>query len=312
VTERKGVLVGVTAGKALVGHVEEGEVVARLDSVGDLDPLLLSWVNTGWVVGASMEQDNATLGHGLDIGNHALKVEANGVLVVVAVLLDLQAGVLEDGIVVGPRGSGDVDGLCAGVVTLEEGATNAERTRARDGLGDGDAVFVQWSRVGAVGELEGSLGEVGNTGDASILLVQVRLDDLLLGFLDGGKHVGLALVIAVRTNTYTGQLPCLDQEHMGLQTQVDFLRVAVGLECFGDTQNSLGGVAVSDYYSCLFHATLNTYILRNRLVSAYSIGAPMARGTYWRSLGYLRPDGDSSDAALERELLGGRLAQRGS
>jgi hypothetical protein len=91
VAERKGVLVGVATGKALVGHVEEGKVVARLDGIGNLDPLVLGGINTSWVVGAGVEQDNAALGHGLDVGDHSLKVEANGVLVVVAVLLDLQA-----------------------------------------------------------------------------------------------------------------------------------------------------------------------------------------------------------------------------
>jgi hypothetical protein len=58
---------------------------------------------------------------------------------------------------------------------------------------------------------------------------------------------------------------------------------------------------------------MHTYILEIRLVSVHvSNGSSMARGTHWRALGYLRPDGDSSDAALEGQLLGGRLAQRGS
>lgn len=102
VTESEGVLGGVTTGKALVGHVEEGEVVTSLDSLSNLGPLLLGGVYTSRVVGTGVEQDNAVLGHGLDVGNHSLKVKANGVLIVVAVLLDLQTGVLEDGIVVGP------------------------------------------------------------------------------------------------------------------------------------------------------------------------------------------------------------------
>lgn len=102
VTESEGVLGGVTTGKALVGHVEEGVVVASLDSLSDLNPLLLGRVYTSRVVGTGVEQDNAVLGHGLDVGHHAVKVEANGVLVVVAVLLDLEAGVLEDSVVVGP------------------------------------------------------------------------------------------------------------------------------------------------------------------------------------------------------------------
>ena len=102
VAQSKGVLVSVTAGETLVGHIEEGEVSLVLDDLADLLPLLLGRVNTGGVVGAGMEQEDATLGSGLDVGNQALEVEADGVLVVVAVLLDLEAGIAEDGLVVGP------------------------------------------------------------------------------------------------------------------------------------------------------------------------------------------------------------------
>lgn len=102
VAERESILVGVARGEALVGHVEEGVVVALLDSIADLLPLLLSRVNTSGVVCAGVEQDNAALGHGLDVGDHAIKVKADGVLVVVTVLLDLKTAVGEDSLVVGP------------------------------------------------------------------------------------------------------------------------------------------------------------------------------------------------------------------
>ena len=88
VAERVGILVGIARGEALVSHVEEGVVVALLDSVADLPPLLLGRVNTSRVVCAGVEKDNAALGHGLDVGDHSIEVEADGVLVVVAVLLD--------------------------------------------------------------------------------------------------------------------------------------------------------------------------------------------------------------------------------
>ena len=37
---------------------------------------------------------------------------------------------------------------------------------------------------------------------------------------------------------------------------------------------------------------------------------PIAFATYWRTLRYLRPSGDSSDTGPERQLLSRRLAQR--
>jgi len=87
------------------------------------------------------------------------------------------------------------------VVTLEEGATNAEGTGAGNGLGDSDAVLGERLRVRAVGKLESSLGELGDTGDAGVFLVKGGVNDLLLGLLDRGQDVGLALVVAVGTNT---------------------------------------------------------------------------------------------------------------
>ena len=249
VTEGEGILVGVARSEALVGHVEEGVVLALLDGVGDLHPLLLSRVDTGGVVGAGVEQDNAALGHGLDVGDHAIEVQANSVLVVVPVLLDLEAGVLEDGGVVRPRGSGDIDGLRVRVVALEEGAADAKGTGTGDGLGDGDAVLGERSRVAAVGQLESSLGELGDTGDARVLLVEGRVDDLLLGLLHRGQHVRLALVVAVGADTCAQSVAPLQELALrgGLLTQVDLLGVAVGLEGLCDAQNGL--VANGKLYS---------------------------------------------------------------
>lgn len=102
VADGEGILVDVTAGETLVGHVEEAVVALSLDGSLNLLPLLGRWVDTGGVVGTGVEEEDALLGSGLDVGDETLKVETNGVLVVVPVLLNLQAGVGEDGAVVGP------------------------------------------------------------------------------------------------------------------------------------------------------------------------------------------------------------------
>lgn len=192
------VLVDVAAGEALVGHVEEAVVALRLDGGLDLLPLLDGRVDAGGVVGAGVEEEDALLGRGLEVGEQALKVEADGVLVVVAVLLDGQAGVLEDGGVVGPGRGRDVDLLGARVEALEEGGADAQGAGAGDGLRDGEAV--EGGAVLAVGQDGGGLGELGHSGDAGVFLVQPRGDDLLLGLADGGEDVWLALVIAVGTD----------------------------------------------------------------------------------------------------------------
>lgn len=138
----KGILVSVTAGKALVGHVEEGEVVLLLHDIANLAPLSLGGVNTGGVVGTGVQEDDALLGGGLDVGDQTLEVKTNGLLVVVAVLSDLEAGVREDSLVVGPTGVGKVDLLRAGVELLQERTTDTEGTGTGDGLGDDETVVL--------------------------------------------------------------------------------------------------------------------------------------------------------------------------
>lgn len=199
-TDSEGVGVRVTAGEALVGHVEEGQVTLGQADLRDLLPLLGGRVDTSRVVGAGMEKESRAGRRLLEVLNHALEVKANGVLVVVTVVLDLEARVLEDGLVVGPRRGRDADLLLARVPAVEELSTNAQGTGAGDGLGDGDAVE-HWGVV-AVGELGGGGRELGDTSDAGVLLVHLVVDDAPLSLADGGEDVGLAGVITVRANTW--------------------------------------------------------------------------------------------------------------
>ena len=199
IADGKGVLVDVAGSEALVGHVEEGVVALVLDDGLDLLPLLGGGVDTGGVVGAGVEEEDGVVGGGLEVADQTLEVEPDGVLVVVSILGDLETGVTEDGAVVGPRGGGDVDLLGSGEEAGEEGTADAEGTGTRDGLGDDETV--KGGAVLAIGENGGSLGELGHTGDAGVLLVQTVVDDLVLGLANGREHVRLALVIAVGTDT---------------------------------------------------------------------------------------------------------------
>jgi hypothetical protein len=220
VADSESILVGVTASKTLVGHVEEGKVLLLLDDIGDLLPLLLGGIYTSRVVGAGVEKEDTAVRGSLDVSNHTLEVETDSLLVVVAVLLDLKTGVVEDSLVVSPRRLRDVDLLLAREELGEESSSDTKSTGTRDGLGDGDAV--QGGAVGAVGQLGSGGRELGDTGDASVLLIHLRLNDLLLGLAHGGENVRLASIVTV-----------------GTDTQVDLLVELVGLEGFGDTKNSL-------------------------------------------------------------------------
>lgn len=60
-TDGKRILGDISAGKALVGHVEEGEQVAFLEDGGHFSPLLRPGINTGWVVSAGVQKDDGSL-----------------------------------------------------------------------------------------------------------------------------------------------------------------------------------------------------------------------------------------------------------
>lgn len=263
VSRGKRIAVRVTAGKALVGHVEEGKVLLLLHDVADLAPLRLGRVDTGRVVRTGVQQDDALVRGGLEVRDQALKVQANGVLVVVAVLRDLEAGVLEDGIVVRPAGGGDIDLLRVRVEAREERTTDAQGAGAGDGLGNGETVLLDGGGVGAVGQLGRSLGEGGDTGDAGVLLVEAGGNNLVLGGADGRQDVRLALVVTCadgRCQYCSEQGKKKTADNAGRHTvsshaQVDLLLERVGLESFSDTQDGvLAVLSVSN--GCRLHLTV--------------------------------------------------------
>lgn len=60
-TDSSSVLGGVSRGESLVSHVEEGEVVVLEEELGQFGPLFGSGIDSSWVVGTCMKQDNALL-----------------------------------------------------------------------------------------------------------------------------------------------------------------------------------------------------------------------------------------------------------
>ena len=117
-------------------HVEQRQMLPRPDNLLQLSPLLLRRVNPRRVLRTHVQQHYTPLGRLFNVLLHALKVQADGVLVEVAVPHDLETGLLSDGQVGAPGGVGKVDGLGAWVVVREKGGSYAEGTGARDGLGD--------------------------------------------------------------------------------------------------------------------------------------------------------------------------------
>ena len=58
--ETIGILIKVTGGEALISGIEEGVKLAALADVSNLLPLGVCWVNTGGVVGTSVEKDDGS------------------------------------------------------------------------------------------------------------------------------------------------------------------------------------------------------------------------------------------------------------
>lgn len=119
------ILVGVTASKTLVGHVEERVMLPLFHGLANLCPLLLGRVDTGRVMCTSVQQYHTASGCRFDVGEHTFKVEADCIFVVIAVFLNLKTGVLEHRVMVCPAGRGYVDFLRTRIEALEKCSANA-------------------------------------------------------------------------------------------------------------------------------------------------------------------------------------------
>lgn len=134
-----------TRREALVGTVEEGELLPLLHNCCDLLPLVLRGVNACGVVCASVEEDNASFRCRFECADQAVKVKTLGLFAEVWVVLDGEVNVGEDLVVVCPCWRTEVDCLgfrCGGVVKLlEEETTKVVGASAGDGLEGGDTLL---------------------------------------------------------------------------------------------------------------------------------------------------------------------------
>ena len=128
-----GILDKVSGGESLVGGVEEWVKLLLFHNLSDLLPLFHSWVNSGGVVCTRVEQDPASLLGLLEVLNHSLEVESSSGWVVVGIFNPVEAGSLDDGVVVSPRWLGDED--FSWDVVGDEFESNSEGSSSGQGLG---------------------------------------------------------------------------------------------------------------------------------------------------------------------------------
>eukprot|EP00197_Chlamydomonas_leiostraca_P002638 CAMPEP_0202857014 /NCGR_PEP_ID=MMETSP1391-20130828/107_1 /ASSEMBLY_ACC=CAM_ASM_000867 /TAXON_ID=1034604 /ORGANISM="Chlamydomonas leiostraca, Strain SAG 11-49" /LENGTH=364 /DNA_ID=CAMNT_0049535757 /DNA_START=1505 /DNA_END=2599 /DNA_ORIENTATION=+ len=147
------VALAVARRKALVRHVEEGEVALVAHEAGDLAPLLRGGVHARGVVRARMQQEHRPAGRGHDVLAQPVKVQAARLRLVVPVRGLRHARVRPDVVVVGPGGHGDVD-LGLGHVPLLEVCKQAAGSRARQRLHRGHLARRHHGRRLAVRQLD--------------------------------------------------------------------------------------------------------------------------------------------------------------
>ena len=201
VSEGKGIVINVSGSESLVSHVKEGEVSLFLAQVGELLPLLMSRVDSSRVVSTSVQENDRVVGSVPQVLLHALKVQTDGFLVKVLVLLDLETRVLGNGNVVAPCRPRQVDGLCMRVEPGQKGHTDPQCTSSRDGLGGSDSLFLDRCAILAICQLDRELGKVCQTSNGKVLLVCQCLVQSLFGLNDRGQNVWLAVSITLCIST---------------------------------------------------------------------------------------------------------------
>lgn len=120
--------------EAEVGRVEDGEDPPRADDVCNGAPLLARRVAAGRVVCARVEDDGGVGLRSAQGGEVGVKVKGAGGVIVVRQPLDSEAHGLEEELVVGPGGRGDVDVPDVGAGLLQSHACQQQRARAGEGL----------------------------------------------------------------------------------------------------------------------------------------------------------------------------------
>jgi len=116
---------------------------AYLDDLRDLLPLFPRRIDSSRVVSASVQQNDTTFIHRLQILLQTFEIQPNRLLVIVRVSLDFETWILENWNVVTPSWGGEVDRFRVGIVTGEESTSDTESTSSGEGLSDCDL----WERT---------------------------------------------------------------------------------------------------------------------------------------------------------------------
>ena len=222
-TETVCILVEAARGEALVCGIKEWVELSALADISNLLPLSLSGVDAGRVVSAGVQKHARAGLSSVEISDHASDIETLGLLVEVAVLAHGDASRGEHLVVVAPGRVAHVEG--AGSELSEELSNDAQSASTGQGLHGSDSCVADEGAVEAEEDTLGALAELSETIDGQILLIKSGIsDNCCLSLADDGEDVGLAVVVAV-----------------GTDTKVDLLGVLVGLEALSQTEDRVSG-----------------------------------------------------------------------
>lgn len=223
VSETVGIFVEATGGETLVGGVEEGEERVLGANFGDSVPLFFSGVNTGGVVGTSVEQDSGSSLGFTEIFNHTFDINSFCFGFEVSIFVGNKTSSGENCVVVSPGGLTDVERCLSEF--LEEFTNNAEGTSSGEGLGTDNSSTVDIGVIPTEQDTSGSLVEICKSIDGGVFFIKREIgDDHLFGFADDGEDEGFSVIVSV-----------------GTDTEVDLVGVFVVLVASGKTENGICG-----------------------------------------------------------------------
>ena len=220
--QSEGISVKGTGSEALIGGIEERIELSAFANFSNLTPLCLSGVDTGGVVGASVEEDAGTWCSSIQVSKHAVDIKSLGCLVEVSVLTDIDASTGEDLVMVAPGWVAHVQG--GGLELGQELADDTQGTSSGESLDGGDVLGSDPWAVPTEDDTLGALAEFSEAVDGKVLLVErVISDDGSLGLAHDWENEGLAVVVTVCAHT-----------------QVDLLWVLVSLVPCREGQDCIG------------------------------------------------------------------------
>ena len=221
--QSEGISVKGTGSEALIGGIEERIELSAFANFSNLTPLCLSGVDTGGVVGASVEEDAGTWCSSIQVSKHAVDIKSLGCLVEVSVLTDIDASAGEDLVMVAPGWVAHVKS--GGLILGKEFSDDTESTCTREGLDSSDGIASDEWAVPAEDNTLSALVELSETFNSKVLLVEGSIsDDSSLSLANNGENIGLSIVVTISTDT-----------------EVDLLGVLIGLEPCCKGKDGIGG-----------------------------------------------------------------------